>query len=132
MDHSGLCCQLTVNETDAALYAYNRYECSSDSGPDYSNIPWLCNWNSNPTTCEDTFCVVGSSCQGANGYGQVVYCDSTPYNPDAGYEGGINTTGCHGPEDGCGNLWCWPNCPNGNNTPPSPPGVPHGSSHPQM
>lgn len=114
---SGLCCQITDNETDGGIWHDARYECSATSGPDYSNVPWLCNYDEkDPVACTDQSCIVGSTCQGANGTGVVLACDQDYEPSDAGEE--LNLTDpCPGPQSGCGNLWCYPHCPNGNDPP---------------
>ena len=77
---SGLCCQLT-SDVDP-YWGLQRYECSVDSG-DYSAIPWLCNVapdaSANLMDCENPSCVVGMSCQGQNGFGVVLACDTVVY-----------------------------------------------------
>jgi hypothetical protein len=69
-----LCCKITNNDTDSSLYNNNVYECSVDSGPDFSNIPWICITGRGVVACSDPNCVVGSGCQGENGNGVVVNC----------------------------------------------------------
>ena len=73
---SGICCQLTTNwNPDAWLWANARWSCVDDS-----NIPWLCNYDTeNPTTCQDQTCVVGSHCEAPDGTGVVLECDSDAY-----------------------------------------------------
>jgi hypothetical protein len=73
---SGLCCY-PKNPPDS-FWDGVAFECSADSGPDYSNIPWLCNYNTTPTDCEDPACVVGSSCEATSGYGVVGPCELSP------------------------------------------------------
>lgn len=74
---SGLCCQLTWYADP--YWGAQRYECDRDSGPDYSNIPWLCNAAPDATAdlldCHNPSCVTGMPCRGENGWGVVLECD---------------------------------------------------------
>jgi hypothetical protein len=74
INYGDLCCHITNNYTDSSLYDNNVYECSLDSGPQYSNIPWVCITGRGVVPCSDPNCVVGSACQGENGSGVVVDC----------------------------------------------------------
>lgn len=78
---SGLCCQLTVWYDD--YWGAQRYECSVDSGTQYNNTPWLCGVSPDSSVdimdCENPQCVVGMPCQGANGYGVVLACNTVIY-----------------------------------------------------
>lgn len=74
-NNGGLCCKIINNETDSSLYINNVYECSIDSGPNYSNIPWICITGQGVVACSDTDCIVGTQCQGENGNGVVIDCN---------------------------------------------------------
>lgn len=78
---SGLCCQLTVWYD--SYWGAQRYECSLDSGIEYNSTPWLCGVSPDSSTdimdCENPQCVVGMPCQGANGYGVVLACNTVIY-----------------------------------------------------
>lgn len=78
---SGLCCQLTT--WNDSYWGAQRYECSIDSGIQYNNTPWICNVSPDASAdlmdCENPQCVVGMPCQGENGYGVVLACDTVIY-----------------------------------------------------
>jgi hypothetical protein len=67
--HQTVCCQLTVNFVDSAVWNNRGYGCNN------SDTPWVCGTEyATPYTCSDPRCVVGDSCQGENGTGDVVAC----------------------------------------------------------
>ncbi len=76
-DDSGICCQITDNISDDEYWQSCRFPCpyGSEAGQNVADIPWLCNLHA-PTTCDDPACVLGSTCQGVNGYGIVLACDA--------------------------------------------------------
>ena len=83
---SGLCCQITDNETDSSLWHSGRYDCRDDAGLQPFDPPWVCNVNPKSgdcaedsgydcLSCNQTECVTGMACLGANGTGVVLACD---------------------------------------------------------
>jgi hypothetical protein len=89
---SGICCQITHNETDSVLWNNRRYPClPDDAGLDPFDPPWVCNVSPvsgdcapdstyECLSCDQTACVTGMYCVGANGTGVVVACDSDSGN----------------------------------------------------
>ena len=67
---TAICCQITSDITDDPNWQNGEYMCG-----DPRSVPWVCNNNTKPTSCDDPACVPGhSTCQGFNGYGEVVFC----------------------------------------------------------
>lgn len=121
---SGLCCHITNNTTTDYPWYDATYDClAPDAGLEPFDPPWLCDVNEAGMcgtadsaaclTCNDNACVVGMSCLGVNGTGEVIAC---PTSSDAGDEegsagggsAGCNGIGCSGggtggaPGPGCG------------------------------
>jgi hypothetical protein len=99
---SGLCCQITNNETDSAIWNSGRYSClPDDAALQPFDPPWICNVSPKTgdcaqdsgyecLTCDQTACVTGMSCLGVNGTGIVLPCDQgETATPEAGTEGAI-------------------------------------------
>jgi hypothetical protein len=70
--HASLCCQITKVETDSNIWGKgSTYECAPDAA--LLDPPWVCHLT-DPTTCTNPACVVGSTCEGPNGTGNVIVC----------------------------------------------------------
>jgi hypothetical protein len=84
-NHSDLCCTITHDDVDSALWNDKTYPCypfDQDTGmwvypADASGFqyPWICFAANSATDCNDLRCGVGSSCQGPNGTGIVHLCN---------------------------------------------------------
>lgn len=74
-----ICCIITkVEVPDSSLWGKgSEYDCKLDAAlsGNPTDIPWVCNYSTNATTCEDPACVIGSFCEGVNGWGSVVECN---------------------------------------------------------
>lgn len=75
-NNGNLCCNVTKNFTDSSYWSGGIYSCDPDAGVSTGTImwvPWVCN-PEQAVSCQNESCVIGSACQGFNGYGVVTTC----------------------------------------------------------